>query len=68
MMLDVQPIVFGTIVIILSSSMFISRLSVSITEPSGTAALIPVRLAFDAFENNTFPITLDMAILNVSAK
>jgi hypothetical protein len=67
-MLDVLLIGFGTFVVILSLSMFISRLSVSITEPSVTAALIPVRLAFDAFENNTLPITLDMAILNVSAK
>jgi hypothetical protein len=49
MMLNVQLLGFGAIVVILSLSMFISSLSVPRTEPSRTAALIPVRLAFDFF-------------------
>jgi hypothetical protein len=55
---NVRRIEFGAVVI-LSLRMFTSRLSLSITPPSRAAALIPVRLAFDPFENNTLPIALD---------
>jgi hypothetical protein len=56
MMINVQRIEFGTVVI-LSLRMFKSSLSVSITEPSRATALIPVRLAYDSFEDNTLPIS-----------
>jgi hypothetical protein len=47
------------LLLFLSLRMFTSRFSLSITQPSRAAALIPVRLAFDPFENNTLPIALD---------
>ena len=55
--INVQLIGFGTVVI-LSMRMFISSLSFLITEPSRATALIPVRLAYDHFEDNTLPILM----------
>jgi hypothetical protein len=53
--INVQLIGFGTYVII-SFRMFLSSLSLSITEPYGATALIAVRLAYDHFEDNILPI------------
>jgi hypothetical protein len=54
--INVQLIGFGTFVII-SLRLFISSLSLSTTEPSRATALIPVRLAYDHFEDNTLSIS-----------
>jgi hypothetical protein len=55
--INVQLIGFWTFVII-SLRMFLSSLSLSITEPYRATALIPVRLAYDHFVDNTL-LSLD---------
>jgi hypothetical protein len=54
--INVQLFGFGTFAII-SLRLFMSSVSLSITEPSRATALIPVRLAYDHFEDNTVPIS-----------
>ena len=56
--INVQLIGFGTYVII-SLRMFLSSLSLSITEPYRATALIPVRLAYDDFVEIILFLSLD---------
>jgi hypothetical protein len=56
MVINIQLIGFGGFVA-MSLRMFISSLSLLITEPSRAITLISVRLAFDHFQGNTIPIS-----------